>query len=261
MPAGKPALSSVVLALALLVFVIAAIRHYQPPNRDLAFPTNEIVIGVDGTYPPFAVDDGVALRGLDIDLGSAVAANIELPARFVNIGFYGLYDALIVGEVDLLISALQAEPARMDDVRYTRPYFDNGLVLVTASDRRSIDLGNLAGARIAFEYASNSDSHVRAWERAGHSIEKLAYELPAHALDAVSLNQADGALVDATTFLAYMKAGAEWQANHRYITHEPYSIAVRIDRVDAWKLVEKALSALKDKGELDRIVDKWLGSA
>ena len=258
---AKPVLSRLVMALVILALIVAVFRHYQPPNREVAFPKGEIVIGVDATYPPFAVDNGGALRGLDIDLGIAIADYIELPVRFLNIGFYGLYDALLVGDVDLLISALQVEPARMEDVRYTQPYFDNGLVLVTASNWRAIDISNLAGARIAFEYASSSDSQARAWEREGHSIEKLVYELPSHALDALSLNQADGALVDATTFHAYLKAGVDWQAIHRYITHEPFAIAVRIDRVDAWELIERALSALKDMGELDRIIDKWLGSA
>ena len=60
------------------------------------------------------------MKGLDIELGEAIAAEIGLPVRFVNIGFYGLYDALRTGEVDLLIAALLVDPARTEDVRYSR---------------------------------------------------------------------------------------------------------------------------------------------
>jgi len=35
-------------------------------------------------------------------------------------------------------------------------------------------------------------------------------------------------------------------------------IALRIDRVDAWKLVDSALAALKESGELAKIIDRWL---
>ena len=245
------------VALPLLFLVVAVLRHYQPPDPDRAFPNGEIVIGVDGSFPPFAYDDGGGLRGLDIDLGLALAREIGLSARFVSISFNGLYDALISGKVDLLISALRVEPARRDDVRYSQPYYDNGLVLVSeASAELAPDA--LAGARIAYEYASSADSQIRAWERAGMRIEKRPYELPAYALDALRYGHADGALVDATAFRLYAKAQGDWRANVAFLTHDPYAIAARLDRSDAWKLVEGALSALKASGELARIVETWL---
>ena len=166
------------VALPLLLLGVAVLRHYQPPDPARAFPAGEIVIGVDGSFPPFAYDDGGELRGLDIDLGLALAREIGLPARFVSISFNGLYDSLISGKVDLLISALRVEPARRDDVRYSKPYYDNGLVLVSeASTKLAPD--EITGARVAYEYASSADSQIRAWERAGIRIEKRPYELPA----------------------------------------------------------------------------------
>ena len=175
----------------------------------------------------------------------------------MSISYNGLYDSLISGQVDLLISALRVEPARWDDVRYSQPYFDNGLVLVSESGA-ALNPDELAGKRIAYEYASSADSQVRAWEREGARIEKLAYELPSHALDALRFGQADGALTDATTFRLYGKTQAEWRPSARFVSHDPYAIALRLDRRDAWKLVENALAALKDSGELARIVEEWL---
>lgn len=250
-------LPGLLATLPLAVLVVAVARHYQPADRALAFPAGEIVIGADGSFPPFAYDEGGELRGLDIDLGLALASEIGLPARFVSISFNGLYDSLISGKVDVLISALRVEPARRDDARYSQPYYDNGLVLVSESGA-SLDPDGLAGKRIAFEYASSADSQIRAWEREGMRIDKLPYELPAHALDALRYGQADGALTDATTFRLYAKTQAGWRPDSQFVTHDPYAIAVRLDRVNAWKLVESALSALKDSGEVARIVEEWL---
>ena len=245
------------VALPLLALAVATLRHYQPSDPAVAFPSGEIVIGVDGSFPPFAFDDGGELRGLDIDLGLALARDIGLPARFVSISYNGLYDSLLTGKVDLLISALRVEPARRDDVRYSQPYYDNALLLVSASGA-ALEAVGLDGKRIAYEYASSADSQIRAWERTGAQIEKLPYELPAHALDALRFGQADGALTDATTFRLYARERAEWQPETAPITHDPYAIALRLDRNDAWKLVERVLSALKDSGELARIIAKWL---
>lgn len=245
------------VALPMALLVAAVLRHYQSPDPSRAFPNDEIVIGVDGSFPPFALDAGGELHGLDIDLGRALARNIGLPARFVSVSFNSLYDSLISGKVDLLISALRVEPARRDDVRYSRPYFDNGLVLVSDASA-ALAPDEIAGARIAYEYASSADSQIRAWERALMRIEKRPYELPAHALDALRYGQADGALVDATTYRLYVKSQEEWRANATFVTHDPYAIAAGLDRTDVGKLVDGELSALKQSGELARIVATWL---
>ena len=249
------------IPIAILVALILAIllwRQERPPDIRSAFPSGEIVVGVDASFPPFALDDGEVMRGLDIDLARAIASKLDLQLRFVNIGFYALHDALISGHVDMLASALRIDPARMDDLRYTRAYFDNGLVLVRAADAPALDIESLSNARIAYEYASSADSQVRAWEEDARSVERLPYELPEYALDALQMGLADAAIVDAITLRLYESAAREWSARHDYITSEPYAIAVRIDRVDAWQLVDGALDALKQSGELARIIDDWL---
>ena len=246
------------LVVAVTVILLVAVwRHNQLPGLERAFPAGEIVFGVDGSFPPFAfVEDG-KLRGLDIDLAEALAAEIGLPARYVNLSFYGLYDALKTGQVDVLVAALLVDAARMDDVRYSEPYFDNGLVLVSAVGRGQIELSDLSGLSIAYEYASGADSQIRLWEEAGQILERLPYELPSHALDAVRMGQADAALVDAVTLRIYARENAEWEFRRESVTHEPYAMAVRRDREAAWKLVDNALGALKERRELVRIVHEW----
>ena len=252
-----------VLALAFIiavafVFAIPLFRRELAPDPGRAFPAGEIVVGVDASYPPFALDDGETIRGLDIDLASAIAAKLNLPVRFSNIGFYALHDALISGSVDLLISALRVDPARMDELRYTASYFDNGLVIARPADATQTDIESLTKARIAYEYASSADAEIRLWEEDGQSVERLPYELPEYALDALRLGLADAAIVDATTLRLYQGDHADWMARYEYVTHDLYAIAIRIDRVEAAKLVDGALNALKETGELARIVDRWL---
>ncbi len=250
---------AILMAAALAaVLVIVHIPLEGTPNISSAFPSGEIVVGVDASFPPFALDDGETLGGLDIDLASAIAAELNMPVRFLNIGFYALHDALISGQVDILVSALRIDPARMDDLRYTQSYFDNGLVLVRAADAPLADIKSLAHARIAYEYASSAEGRVRAWEEDGRSISRLPYELPQYALDALQLGLADAAIVDAITLRLYENAEGNWTARYQYITHEPYAIALRSDRIDAWQLVDGALESLIESGELARIIGKWL---
>ncbi|MCY4145992.1 MAG: ABC transporter substrate-binding protein [Chloroflexi bacterium] len=243
-------------ALAFALFMMAVL-HSGRPDRERAFPTGALRIGVDASYPPFAVDDDGALRGLEIDLAAAIAREIGLPAQFRNIGFYSLYDALISGEVDALVASLPIDATRTDDARYTSAYFNNGLVLASAGDSSALAVENLGGKRIAVEYASSADSLLHAWLADGIALQRMPYELPGYALDALRLGQADSALTDNLTYRLYQRERSGWLSTSQFITHDPYAIAVRRDNHDAWQLIEAALERLRAGGALARLIALW----
>ncbi len=251
-------LTRALLAAVCLALSFSLWRHYGPPDPRRAFPTGEIVFGVDGSHPPFALADGATLRGLEIDLARAIARELNLAPRFVNSGYYGLSDALVSGRVDAAIAGLRVEPSRTQDLRYTQAYFDAGIVIVAADGESRLALEEFAGERIAYEFASGADGLLRARQSEGFVFEPLPYELPGYALDSLRLGLAEAALVDATSWLLHRRQAPDWGSRFAYVAHEPYVIALRFDRVDAWKLLERALSALKASGELARIVDAWL---
>ena len=62
--------------------------------------------------------------GLDVDLARAIAFDLGVEAEFVNIGFDGLYDALLARRVDMVISGLPYDPRWTQDVAYTLNYFN-----------------------------------------------------------------------------------------------------------------------------------------
>ncbi len=247
-----------IFALSVAYSMYKAYKASLPPDPDIAFPYQEIRIGVDASFPPFAVDNGESMYGLDIDLGNAIGEQIGFPVRFVNMGFDGLYDSVIADQVDIVISALRIDPSRMAEVRYTQHYFDDGLVLVTLTESPITMMEFMEGYRIAYEFGSLADAEVRIWEqRIGH-MEHRPYELPQYALDAVRLEHADAALVDATSYLLYLREHPDWNSKQRYITHEVYAVATRIDRLDTWKMVNFAIQSLKESGELAKIIADWL---
>ena len=240
-----------------LLFLFASLTE-RPADKAKAFPRGIIVVGVDASVPPFASDDGQAVHGLDIDLANAIARTIDLPIRFLNIGYYGLYDALISGEVDILISALRVEEARMDDVRYTRHYFDNGLLLVAPVERPIASLAGLAGLKVSYEFGGRADAELRVLEDKNGPVTRLPYELPTYALDSLRLEHADAAIVDAITLRLYQRRFPGWSTAQTYLSRDHYAIAARRDNRDAWRLVDGALAALKENGELDKIIAMWL---
>jgi ABC-type amino acid transport substrate-binding protein len=187
-------ISVILLAFAAFMSVYGMYQWYKsrPPTREQAFPGGEMVVGVDASFPPFAVDNGESLYGLDIDLAQALGTEMEIPVRFVNMGYDGLYDAVIDGQVDVVISALLVNPARTQEVRYTRPYFDNGLTLITPKDSPIDKMQHLPGHALALEYGSVAQGEAHFWLRRLEAFAVLPYELPSDALDAVRVGAPTG---------------------------------------------------------------------
>lgn len=222
------------------------------------FPAGEMRVGVDASYPPFAVATADDLYGLDIDLARAIGDRLGVPVRFVNLGYDGLYDALRVDQVDVLISAVLVDPARRDEVLYTTPYFNAGLVLVGAAGTPYVDMQAVVGHRLSYEFGSTADTEARAWMRRVLPFESRPYELSTYALDAVRLGEADAALVDAITARLYLREHPAWGAQYHYVTDSWLALAVRIDRGAAYNDLNYALQSLIEDGTMNALHERWL---
>ena len=268
MAARSRTVIALILGVALTVWVWAlaytlytmrwnAFEHPGPPAYEL-FPYGEMRIGVDASYPPFAVATADDLFGLDIDLGRELGKRLEIDVRFVNMGFDGIYDSIRADQVDVVISALRIESGRMDEVLYTQPYFNAGLMLVSSMADPITEMNALAGRSLAFEFGSEADAEARQWSRRIADFESQPYELPEYALDAARLGIADAALVDAVSYGLYRRDHPEWNASADYVTDALYAIAVRIDRGAMADAVNRALRSIMEDGTLDEIIRRWL---
>ena len=250
------ALIAAALLIIILLFALPRLQTALAPPPD-PLPHGELRVGVDPSVPPFAVDTGQGLAGVDIDLGNALGEVLNVPVRFVPVSFDGLYDALYADQVDVLISALRLDPNVTQRVRYTRAYFDNGLVLVSSVAAPVYEMRALADHTLAYEFGSSADLEARRWTQRIGDFATRPYELPRYALDAVRLGHADAALVDATSYFLYGAEHPQWQTTYARITADHYLLAVRADHVFRWQVIDGALKKLLDTGRVDAILNRW----
>lgn len=250
-----------ICSLLLAILAVYLLRSDQlalyPTHVHDVLPHGLLRIGVDASNPPFAVATADDLFGLEIDLGHALAEEIGISVQFVNMTFDGIYDSLKADQVDMVIATLSIDPLRTAEVRYTRPYFNAGLVLVSPVTVPLTAMADLSGYRLAYEFGSTADSEARRWLRRILPFQTQPYELPEYALDAVRLGEADVALVDATSARLYLRQH-DWATQIEYATVNPYVIALREDRGAVWQIIDQALQELQENGTLEAIINEWL---
>ena len=221
-------------------------------------------IGVDPTFPPFALADGENVAGIDIERGRALAAELMLDPQFVYFGYDGLYDALTTGQVDVLISALVLMPERTKDVAYTNPYFDAGLILVVPGDTLNIQgMEDLNNRIVSVELGALGHVEALEWQRKMNGLTVQTHSDSEEALKAVVDGRADAALVDSISGRLYLR---DLPAGENMLTilpepvySEPYALAVRIDERELLERLNGALAEIVRDGTLDDIIADHLG--
>lgn len=245
------------VAPAILIAAVWLLRAATAPEAPL-LPAGVLRVGVDPSNPPFAFFADDQIQGLEIDLAQALAQALKVQIQLVPLGFDGLYDAIKVEQVDIVIAALTPDPLRTAEVIYSPPYYDDGLVLISPADQPISAMELLSGHALAYPFGSEADTEAHRWLRRIQPFATQAYETPATALDAVRLGTADAALVQATDANVYARARADWQHVQQAVAHTPFVIATNAKNGRLAGVIESSLRQLQTDGTLAAILDRWL---
>jgi ABC-type amino acid transport substrate-binding protein len=216
-------------------------------------------VGLDPTYPPFEVDDGGNLVGLDVDLAKAIADDLGLEVQFVYFGYDGLYDALATEQVDVLISALVIIPERTRDFSYSEPYFNAGEILIVPANNETItSMADLGGQTVAVELGSLGHVEATEWAKRVENLEIVTFSTAVEAMTAVQQDEAHAALTDAISGRLFLRDHDGLKRLPQSVTVEPFALVVRSKDEQLLTMLNQSLATLQQSGQLDQIEAQWL---
>ncbi len=209
-------------------------------------------VALDPSFPPFdTLDAAGQVAGFDVDLARELARRLGVPVSFTAIAFDGLADAVMAGKVDAVISAFPLDERLTEDVRYSQPYFEAGLVMVTRADRALTSPDELADAPVAVEWGGQGD----AWAREQKLPHILRTETPDEALNAVLAGRAEAAIVDAVTAAMFAKPGLAPHAPP--LISDPYVIVLPKQAPKLADAVDEALAEIMADGTWRKLAEKY----
>jgi polar amino acid transport system substrate-binding protein len=186
-----------------------------------------------------------------------VARRLGVEIQFFAHGGDGLYEALDVGQVDVLAGQVVIDPRRMGLYRYSAPYYDAGQVLVVPAGASAVDLASLAGGRVAVELGSEGDALARR-AQAADQLALVHTDAPAPALDAVAAGAADAAIVDRLSAQEVLRERSGFAILLTPVTSEPYALVTRFSSPELARRLQEALRAMQADGTLETLYRKWL---
>ena len=247
----------------LLVTCLVGCRE-QDPFLGRVQEAGVLRVGLDPSWPPFeSVDAQGEMVGLDVDLARAIGDRLGVEIALVPSGWEGLYGALFAGQFDAIISALPYDPWRTKEAAYSISYFNAGPVIVAHagvdSQGDAIErAGDLAGRTVHVEYGSEGDVQARRLLKKMPDIRIVTHATAQEALAAALADPDSAAIADAVTARLTIRGKAGLQIVGEPLYDESYVIAVHPDAISLQKAIDRALIEMRESGELDALLDRWL---
>jgi ABC-type amino acid transport substrate-binding protein len=217
---------------------------------------------MDPSFPPFESIDPSTGRpaGLDVDLVNAIAARWGVRAEIVSLGFDELVDAVAARRVDSAVSALPVFDWRTQEVGFSAPYIDAGIVLAVPRDSSIRGPDDLVGRRVAAEWGSESDAQARELQRRLEgNLELVLRESADAALEAVAGREADAVATDAISLALFNKSGGDLVAVGQPMRSDPYVVVVPKGAPLLLADLNRVLEVMEADGTLASLRAKWLG--
>jgi polar amino acid transport system substrate-binding protein len=242
---------SIGIAITTVVVVVTRVSTARDLSLVHVQQAGEVVVGLDPSYPPFAVDNVKGeVDGLDVELTNELSRRLGVKARLVTVDFGGIYDALNVGKFDLIVGGVTESPDEEKRVAYSRPYFDDGLVVVAGPESSGKALGIENGSDADLALASLSD------KLSGYSFRPYDDQDQIHA--AIVNHSLRGAIVDRVTAAEWAGEARDLTVSPVNLTSVPYVIGARRGDGALLGAVDRALQSMIDDGFVAGLERKWL---
>jgi histidine transport system substrate-binding protein len=225
----------------------------------------------EGGYAPFSetAPDG-SLRGLDVDIGNAICAEMKLKCIWIRVEWEAMIPSLVSNKVDAIFASMTITEERRARIDFTSRYYSAPLALVArAGSPLRPDPATLKGRKVGLLRGTVADDFAtRFWNVRGIEIiryrlqDEVDLDLTAGRLDAVLTDywQAYGGLFKRPEGRVFAVMGEKiygMTPEERKVVGEGVGAGVRKKDQDLKKILDQGISAIRSNGTYDRIVRKY----
>jgi ABC-type amino acid transport substrate-binding protein len=221
---------------------------------------SKLTVALTGKYPPFSTYDRSGnLIGVDVDVARAVAEHMGREVKFMPTAWAGILPGLKAGRYDAIIGSMAITPSRAEEVNFSQPYYLSGAQLFvhekhadavkSIEDAKGMTLGVTKGETYEHFLARDyPDINVRALNGAA----EIFTQVENGSLDGFVIDRIVGSLQIKKHDKPFVRVGP-------ILYPEKMAIPVRKDRPELLKEINQALDRMKESGQLQEILDTWLG--
>lgn len=243
------------------LLMVATTANYPPyeqlksPDEDANQPTDETdeTDETDTSESGQTSDDQIV--GFDIDLAGLIAQRLNRQLSVVDLQFDSLIPAVVSGEADMAMAALEPSRNRKQQVDFSNIYYRSRQALI------SID-GYLRPSDLSYQTIGiRSDSaqarYVNSLSKSLSSLNIVTYDTLDDAFDALDRGAVEGIFAEANVAVPYIQRYSDFESQIMP-SDQPTGSAIALPMNSPLQRdINIAIADIKASGEMDRLISKW----
>lgn len=193
--------------------------------------------------------------GFDIDLAELIAQKLDRQLSIVNLQFDSLIPALVNGEADMAMAALEPTRDRKQQVDFSNIYYRSRQALI------SID-GYLQPRDLSYQIIGIRSNSVQARYITSlrdelPNLDIVTYDTLDEAFEALDRGAVEGVITEANVAEPYLQRYSDFEAQIMP-SDQPTGSAIALPKNSPLQReINGAIADIKASGEMERLIGKW----
>lgn len=214
----------------------------------------KLVMVTNAEFPPYEYHDNNQIVGIDADIAKAIADKLGMELEIQDMAFDSLIPAVQSGKADFTAAGMTVNEDRKKNVDFTDTYAEAAQVIIVKEDSVIATPDDLAGKKIGVQTGTTGDIYAEDIEDA--DIQRFNKGM--EAVMALTQGKVDAVIIDREPAKVFVKENAGLKILDEAFTEEEYAIAVKKGNTELLDKMNGAIKELKESGELQKIVDKYI---
>ena len=217
-----------------------------------------LVMATNAEFPPYEYHDGGDIVGIDVEVAEAIAGKLGMTLEVEDIAFDSIIPELESGKADIGVAGMTVNEDRLKNVDFTDPYTTASQVIIVKEDSEIAGPDDLKGKYIGVQLGTTGDIYASDYEADGSTIER--YNKGFEAVQAMQQGKIDAVVIDQEPAKVFVSQNEGIKILDEALTVEEYAIAIKKGNTELLDQVNGALAELKESGELQAIIDKYISA-
>lgn len=210
--------------------------------------------GTSADFPPYEYYEGDEIVGIDPDILRAIGDYMGVEVRLHDMDFNNIIASIDSGKIDGGAAGFTVTEERKKSVNFTDSFTKTSQIIITRKDsdiKEVEDLNN--GVKIGTQLGTIGDTIAK--DDFGEENVNSFNKVP-DAILSLQNKKIDAVILDKHSAENFVSANKGSIIETPYLEEE-YAIAISKDNPELLEDMNEAIAALKESGEIDKIMDKY----
>ena len=230
------------------VVLAAGSMNVQAAGRTLSVATN-------ADFPPYEYCEDQEIIGIDMEIAELIADELGMELEICNMSFDEILESVLAGKTDIAMGRIVEPQEESDDLVFSDGYLEITYAVVVMDDSRIETKEDLDGQTVGTADQMNGETLAEEL-----SEEKaVLYEKDEMAVEALRKGEVDALILDEKAARYFSNQDETLRIADSISDQHKFVIAARAEKEEMMTEINDALSTMEETGEMDKIVEKYLG--